>query len=217
VVQGSSSVQGRNMMDISPMAMFVINCCAQSIMQRSDTQMMTTCSSLTMQRHKKLPEDAPVVSRLTLGPSFKVLGESTGSTGQKTKVKLACGRSADGPSQELYYPANHPKSNLHGAFKGLSKLLEERGIPGAQNLRLLCPNKGCPSEMTNCCAWRIMANQPDFLEQKTILQLLAESRSCTVITVINLPEFHCELNPIEQCWGAAKQVYQEPQNVQRRS
>ncbi|KAG9092945.1 hypothetical protein FS749_015322 [Ceratobasidium sp. UAMH 11750] len=75
--------------------------------------------------HKKYPADTPVVSRMTLGPSFKVKGETTGPSGEKTKVNFAPGRFADGSPQEFYYPADHPRAELRGAFKGLAKILDE--------------------------------------------------------------------------------------------
>ncbi|KAG9127209.1 hypothetical protein FRC07_000213, partial [Ceratobasidium sp. 392] len=51
-----------------------------------------------------------------------------------------------------------------------------------------------------------MASQPDFQKQKTMLQLVAKEHGCSFVY---LPKYHCELNPIEQCWGAAKQVYRK--------
>ncbi|KAF8595940.1 hypothetical protein BDV93DRAFT_455800 [Ceratobasidium sp. AG-I] len=160
--------------------------------------------------HTKLPEDAPVVSKMTLGPSQKVKGEGTGPSGEKVKMDFRPGYFSDGSPHALYYPVDHPKVELRGAFKGLAKILEERGIPDARKLRLHCPTgkgqAGCPLNQANCCARKIMVNQPDILKQKTILQLLAESHNCSVLY---LPKYHCELNPIEQCWGAAKRVYRD--------
>ncbi|KDN33743.1 hypothetical protein RSAG8_13174, partial [Rhizoctonia solani AG-8 WAC10335] len=160
--------------------------------------------------HTKMPDDAPVASRMTLGPSHKVGGDAIGPSGEKIKINFAPAKFADGSPQELYYPANHPKKDLRGAFKGLAKILEERGIPGARKLKLQCPTTkgraGCPRNQKDCCARTIMANQPDILAQKTVLELLAESYGCSVLY---LPKYHCELNPIEQVWGAAKRVYRE--------
>ncbi|KAF8597418.1 hypothetical protein BDV93DRAFT_534547 [Ceratobasidium sp. AG-I] len=155
--------------------------------------------------HTKMPEDAPVVSKMTLGPLQKVKGERIGLSGEKIKVDLAPARFADGLPQNLYYPADHPTELLRGAFKGLAKLLEERGISGARKLKLRCPNsstqKGCPPGRTDCCAQRTMANQPDFLDQKTILQHLAESHGCSIMY---LPKYHCKF-----CWGASKRIYRD--------
>jgi hypothetical protein len=131
--------------------------------------------------HTKLPENAPVVSRMTLGPSLKVWGEKTGSTGEKIKVKMTGAKFADGSPQDLYYPRNHRKPDLRGAFKGLAKILEEREIPGACKLKLLCPKNSCPPGRTDCCARQTMANQPDIRSQKSILELLAESHGCSVV------------------------------------
>ncbi|KAF8593236.1 hypothetical protein BDV93DRAFT_566760 [Ceratobasidium sp. AG-I] len=160
--------------------------------------------------HTKLPDNAPVVSKMTLGPSQNVKGEMIGPSGEKIKVKMAPAQFLDGTPQDLYYPANHPIEKLRGAFKGLKTLLEERGIPRARELRLTCPTvdgrKGCPHDQINCCARRTMANQPDFRAQKSILQLLAESHGCSLMY---LPKYHCELNPIEQCWGTSKRVYRD--------
>jgi hypothetical protein len=47
-------------------------------------------------------------------------------------------------------------------------------------------------------------NQPDFIGVRSILELACESRG---FELIFLPKFHCELNPIEQCWGFAKRIY----------
>ncbi|KAB5596223.1 hypothetical protein CTheo_208 [Ceratobasidium theobromae] len=160
--------------------------------------------------HTKLPDDAPVVGKMTLGPSFKVGGESMTSTGEKIKINFTPGKFSDESPQEFYYPVDHPKKELQGAFKGLAKILEERGIVGTRKLKLQCPTTkgqtGCPPNQTSCCARTIMANQPDILAQKTKLQLLAESYGCSVLY---LPKYHCELNPIEQCWGMAKWVYRD--------
>jgi hypothetical protein len=154
--------------------------------------------------HTKMPGDAPIATNLTLGPSHSVFGKQEGPTGKIVKVRLAPAKFADGLDQELYYPDDHPNTQLRGAFKGLAKLLEERGIPGACKLKLVCPNKSCPLAETNCCAQRTMANQPDFKNQKTILELLVEARGHTILY---FPKFHCELNWIKQCWGMAKRVY----------
>lgn len=117
--------------------------------------------------HTKLTDDTPAVTRMTLGPSFKVHGETVGPSGEKTKVKFAPSQLADGSPQELYYPADHPRAELHGALKGLAKLPDERQIPEARKLKLQRPtsNKraGCPLGKNNCSAQRAMASQPNFV------------------------------------------------------
>lgn len=147
---------------------------------------------------------------MTLGPSHKVHGEMLGPNNEKIKVNFAPGKLPNGSPQQFYYPLNHRKADLRGAFKGLAKILEERKIPGARKLRLQCPTTngqaGCPPNRKDCCARKTMANQPDILAQKTTLQLFAESHGCSVLY---LPKYHCELNPIEQCWAVSKRVYRE--------
>lgn len=157
--------------------------------------------------HTKQPENAAIVSKMTLGPSDKVKNDGIGPSGEKIKVNMAPTTLPNGSLQEFYHPENHSQKSLQGQFKGLKKLLEERGVPGASKLKLECRKPpGCPSGADNCCARRAMTNQPDFRDQKSMLQLLAESHGCSVIY---LPKYHCELNPIEQCWGAAKRVYRD--------
>jgi hypothetical protein len=57
---------------------------------------------------------------------------------------------------------------------------------------------------TMCCCRRILYNQPDFANVETILESTCRAQGCKVLF---LPEFHCELNFIEQCWGYAKRIY----------
>ncbi|QRV83075.1 DDE superfamily endonuclease [Ceratobasidium sp. AG-Ba] len=161
--------------------------------------------------HTKLPENAPNVNRMTLGPSQKVKGEEAGLLGDKIKIDYAPAILPDGTVQQLYYPMNHPIAKLQGAFKGMASILEERGVPNARKLKLVCAatdsnKQGCPPNSTNCCARRTMMNQPDILAQKSILQIQAAAEG---FSIMYLPKYHCELNPIEQCWGAAKRVYRD--------
>ena len=43
--------------------------------------------------------------------------------------------------------------------------------------------------------------QPDFLQQKTLLEEVGENLG---MKIINFPKYHCELNPIEGFWGQTK-------------
>ena len=51
-------------------------------------------------------------------------------------------------------------------------------------------------------AVRILELQPDFVNQKSLIEETIESHGHKVIFY---PKFHCELNFIELFWGAAKQ------------
>ncbi|KAG8790810.1 hypothetical protein FRC12_010944 [Ceratobasidium sp. 428] len=63
--------------------------------------------------HTKLPDDAPSVALMMLWPSKHVKVEAINTLGQKNQGQYGT-----------------------RMFKGLTKLLEERGIPDAQNLKL---------------------------------------------------------------------------------
>src|SRR5882724_9587778 len=65
---------------------------------------------------------------------------------------------------------------------------------------LKCPEKG----QTDCCYHWFLFNQPDFTMVESRLKTYCKSHG---VEVIFLPKFHCELNPIKQCWGYAKHIY----------
>ena len=52
----------------------------------------------------------------------------------------------------------------------------------------------------------LLSQQDDFTNQPSMLEdvITKAGHAC-----LFLPKFHCELNPIEQVWGAAKRVYRE--------
>ncbi|CEL64037.1 hypothetical protein RSOLAG1IB_11021 [Rhizoctonia solani AG-1 IB] len=161
--------------------------------------------------HTKLPESLPNVGKMTLSPSQKVGGEEIGPSGKKIKIKHAPAILPDGTTQQLYHPSSHSIEKLQGTFKGMATILEEQGIPNTRKLKLVCAStnknkQGCPPSSTDCYARRAMMNQPDILAQKSIIQTLAEAKG---FLVLYLPEYHCKLNPIEQCRGAAKRVYRD--------
>lgn len=59
----------------------------------------------------------------------------------------------------------------------------------------------CQTGATDCCAKQILDSQPNFMEQKSLVQKVIENAGHLCIF---LPKFHCELNFIEFFWGAVK-------------
>jgi hypothetical protein len=91
-----------------------------------------------------------------------------------------------GEPQSFYFPDDDP--HHPGWFKGMEQIIHERG---------LWPEDGLSAEQCRT----LLFTQPDFVAQKPLLQEHIESRGhlCDYY-----PKYHCELNFIEQYWGAAK-------------
>jgi hypothetical protein len=130
----------------------------------------------------------------------------------KENIQMAGASFADGTPQDLYFPLNTPKHT--GKFKRMAIILEEcwkRGDLGPVSKTVLkkknaeCPKFKCsdPNSGT-CCMCRMLFNQPDFAVVKSCLEVM-----CTEfhVTVLFLPKFHYELNPIEMVWGYEKRLY----------
>lgn len=106
--------------------------------------------------------------------------------------------------QSLYFPVDPQHPDLPGRFKGMAEILRERGFHLEAELRAECEGFHCPPSATRCCCRRFLYNQPDFLAERSILEDTCSARG---FRVLFLPKFHCELNFIEQVWGAAKRTY----------
>ncbi|KIO26701.1 hypothetical protein M407DRAFT_74171 [Tulasnella calospora MUT 4182] len=121
-------------------------------------------------------------------------------------VKMRNGQFKDGRPHPLYYSANHPEPNKAGCFKGMEVILRERNLWPSGGLLAECRGFKCadPENKTDCCARRLLFSQPDFVNQKCLLQELIEGRGHHFLFY---PKFHCELNFIEMCWGRAKYSY----------
>lgn len=97
---------------------------------------------------------------------------------------------------------------LWGQPKGMEIILKERGLWPRGGLYLDCTQRASiPKEQRkhsgdNCCARRLMSQQPDFLAQKGRVQEVVEAKGHLVLFY---PKFHCELNWIEYFWARVKQ------------
>ncbi|KIK76705.1 hypothetical protein PAXRUDRAFT_169069 [Paxillus rubicundulus Ve08.2h10] len=120
----------------------------------------------------------------------------------KEKVRMRDTTKVDGTVQSLYFRVDEENP---GVFKGMAKILEERGYT-IGNLRTECVGFKCPPNVPRCCCRRLLYNEPDFAQVPSLLESVCHARR---FKVIFLPKFHCELNFIEQCWGYAKRKYCE--------
>ena len=90
---------------------------------------------------------------------------------------------------------------MPGWFKGMEAIICERGLWLADGLLTQCTNFHCPPGRTDCCCQRLLFMQPDFQDQKSLLQEHIE-RSGHLCDFY--PKYHCELNFIEQILGSCK-------------
>ena len=146
--------------------------------------------------HSSFAEDALVASKMKLGPG-----------GAQPKVRdgwyVKNGRRRP---QRMIFGVHHENRDLRNAPKGIRRVLEERGLwrttTHFENFHLQC--KDCPTsglDYKQCCARTLLANQPDFLEQKGRLEETIVGQG---MEILFYPKFHCELNFIERFWSSVK-------------
>lgn len=144
--------------------------------------------------HRKRPPDGLSALKMPKGPSQTWAHVKGGP-------RMRNGTMLNGERQSFYFPDNH--DTMPGWFKGMEEILKDRKL-WRTGLLSECKGFKCPAGSTDCCCRRILLCQPDFASQKSHLEELIESRGhiCDFY-----PKFHCELNFIEQYWGAAKYRY----------
>lgn len=103
-------------------------------------------------------------------------------------------------NQSMIFPSNHTTNP--NDTKGIKAVLMERSLYQAK-LRGKCEKK---CESNACCNKRILELQPDFTEQKSLVQETIEAAGHLCLF---LPKFHCELNPIEYFWGMVKKYLRD--------
>ena len=108
----------------------------------------------------------------------------------------------DNTSQDFYFPDDHP--TMPRWFKGMKLIIQEQSLWAAGRLLAQCTGFKCEAGKTDCCCCCLLFRQPDFVAQKS--QLKEHTESHGQICDFN-PKFHCELNFIEQYWGAVKFHY----------
>ena len=88
--------------------------------------------------------------------------------------------------------------------RGIKAVLTERDLCPASKIRGKC--KKCEPDTIRCCLKRILEQEPDFQEQKSLVQEVIEAAGHLCIF---LPKFHCKLNFIEFFWGLIKKYLQD--------
>ncbi|KAF8576974.1 hypothetical protein K439DRAFT_1649191 [Ramaria rubella] len=144
--------------------------------------------------HQKRAPDALSARKMPKGPKADW-------THHKDGPRMRYASFADGTPQCLYFPVEHP---MLGWFKGMEVTTKERGQWPDNGLNVQCPGFKCEPDSRDCCCRRLLFTAPDFVAQKSYLEEYITSRGhiCDFY-----PKFHCELNFIEQYWGAAKYHY----------
>jgi hypothetical protein len=134
--------------------------------------------------HAAMPKDALLASKMNLGDNGK-------------NVPLM----KDGWFEQAGHRVSQPMQNEKEP-KGIKTVLMERGLWPEKGFRLDCPTS-CTAASAICCARKLLASQPDFLEQKSSLEEVV-SKAGHLLEFF--PKFHCECNFIERFWGEGKRI-----------
>ncbi|THU80339.1 hypothetical protein K435DRAFT_695885, partial [Dendrothele bispora CBS 962.96] len=124
----------------------------------------------------------------------------------KVKIQMGHGFFYDQDKQQtvfqpLYYPDGHKKA---ASFKGMKQILKEQKINTNGKKAQCGKNFNCKPDATDCCIRQILFNQPDLVHVEIILESICNRCGFQIVLLL---KFHCELNPIKQCWRYAKRVY----------
>jgi len=141
--------------------------------------------------HAAFADDALRARSMNLGPGGKQSRLRDGWFGEEKTTQV------------MTFPQDHIDDKMRGQPKGLKITLSERGV-NVDGMRLQCKddiNLNTTPGILHCCARHCMASHDDFRHQKSILE---ETIAGAGFLCFFYPKFHCELNPIESYWGAAK-------------
>ncbi|KAF8223546.1 hypothetical protein L208DRAFT_1316293 [Tricholoma matsutake] len=86
----------------------------------------------------------------------------------------------------------------------MEEIIKEHGLWPTNGLLAQCKGFKCEPGHTNCCCRRVLFMQPDFISQRSRLEEFVTSQGHICDFYL---KYHCELNFIEQYWGAAKLRY----------
>ncbi|PKY31798.1 hypothetical protein RhiirB3_475331 [Rhizophagus irregularis] len=145
--------------------------------------------------HNAMAADALIATRMNLSP---------GGAQPKMRDGWYIDKNGEKQTQLMVFPGNH---KLKGKPKGIKQVLTERNLWPEKSIRLTCEqclgkqDDNVDLERLDCCARRIMSLQPDFCEQRSILE---EALIKAGHIFERYPKFHCECNFIERYWGFAK-------------
>jgi hypothetical protein len=81
--------------------------------------------------------------------------------------------------QQMIFPANHPQ--YPNQPKGMQQVLQERGLL-RPHLLMKCKDD-CSKD--DCCAKSILEHQPDFCEQKSLIQEVIEAAGKTTNSTLS--------------------------------
>ncbi|KAI0245324.1 hypothetical protein BJV78DRAFT_1277445 [Lactifluus subvellereus] len=127
-----------------------------------------------------------------------------GWTHHSSGPRMCDGRLPNGNAQLLYFLDDHP--SMPSWFKGMEQIICEHGLWPEGGLVAQCLDFKCPPGCTDCCCCWLLFTQADFIGQKSQREELIERHGhlCDFY-----PKYHCELNFIEQYWGAVKAQFHE--------
>jgi hypothetical protein len=145
--------------------------------------------------HQKRADDALSSRKMPKYPSATWVHRKGGSRMRNTVLP-------NGDTQSFYFEEDHP--TMPGWFKGMEQIIRERGLWRESGLLAQCEGFKYVQGKTDCCCRRLLFTQPDFVAQKSQLEefITSHGHICNFY-----PKYHCELNFIEQYWGAAKFRY----------
>ncbi|KAJ6597343.1 hypothetical protein B0H10DRAFT_2441737 [Mycena sp. CBHHK59/15] len=168
--------------------------------------------------HGSLAKNALIVTKMNVNPGSKV------PEMQETVITSDNPHVHSGKPQKIVFDNPLPNDHPHKKFEGQPKGMKA-SMAGKPHLDSASPNEEAEmfsddgnnsdeeeEQPVDCCMHRSLSQQPDFVGEKSQLELLIEAAPGMVCHF--LPKFHLEMNPIEYFWAWIKHYFRERSNGQ---